>query len=51
MSSTALGLPLAAAPSRRSRRDSLPARLELGLEVVRGGLLELWSHKLRSILT
>jgi len=51
MSSTTLGLPLAVAPSRRSRRDSIPARLELGLEVVRGGLLELWSHKLRSILT
>lgn len=46
-----LALPLAAGAPRKDRRDSLAARLELGLEVVRGGLLELWSHKLRSILT
>lgn len=44
----ALAQPAAAAPVRR-----LPwgARLNLVLEVVTGGLLELWSHKLRSILT
>jgi len=46
-----LDLPIAAAPPRRNRRDSLAARLDLGAEVVRGGLLELWSHKLRSVLT
>ncbi|MBK9966208.1 MAG: ABC transporter permease [Holophagales bacterium] len=33
------------------RRDSLRARLDLVVEVVRGGLLELWAHKLRSVLT
>ena len=49
--SETLALPLAAGAPRRDRRDSLPARLELGLEVVRGGFLELWSHKLRSTLT
>ena len=42
---------LAAAPARRDRRDSLRARLDLVAEVVRGGFLELWAHKLRSILT
>ena len=30
---------------------SIPARLALYGEVVRGGLIELWAHKLRSILT
>lgn len=35
----------------RSRRDSAGARLALAAEVVRGGLLELWAHKLRSVLT
>ena len=34
-----------------SRRIGLGARLWLVLEVIRGGLLELWAHKLRSILT
>jgi len=33
------------------RRLSLGARLNLVLEVVNGGLVELWSHKLRSGLT
>ncbi len=46
-----LALPLAAGAPRKDRRDSLAARLDLGLEVVRGGFLELWSHKLRSVLT
>ena len=47
----ALDLSLDAEAPRRSRRDSIPARLALGAEVVRGGLLELWAHKLRSVLT
>ncbi|HYN42673.1 MAG TPA: hypothetical protein VE129_12900, partial [Thermoanaerobaculia bacterium] len=47
----AVALPLAAASPRRDRRDSLQARLALVAEVVRGGLLELWAHKLRSVLT
>jgi putative ABC transport system permease protein len=47
-----IALPAAAIVSpRRDRRDSLPARLALVAEVVRGGLLELWAHKLRSVLT
>ena len=36
------------AAGRRDRRDSLVARLSLVLEVVRGGLVELWAHKVRS---
>src|SRR5512141_2663480 len=52
MSSTAtLSISSAAAPVARDRRDSLPARLALVAEVVRGGFLELWAHKLRSVLT
>ncbi|MEP7133158.1 MAG: ABC transporter permease, partial [Acidobacteriota bacterium] len=34
-----------------SRRLSIPAHLALYGEVIRGGLIELWAHKLRSILT
>ena len=33
------------------RRKSLGVRIALVWEVVTGGLIELWSHKLRSILT
>lgn len=52
MSSVLAALPAAATASpRRDRRDSVPARLALALEVVRGGFLELWAHKLRSVLT
>ena len=36
---------------RPPRRLGLRARLALMFEVVRGGFLELWAHKLRSILT
>ena len=45
--------PLVVSPGRREtrRRLSLGARLNLVLEVVRGGLIELWAHKLRSLLT
>jgi putative ABC transport system permease protein len=52
MSSTseALAIPAAAAPAS-DRRDSMRARLALGAEVVRSGFLELWAHKLRSVLT
>jgi putative ABC transport system permease protein len=38
-------------PSRPRRRRSFANRLALVGEVVRGGLIELWAHKLRSILT
>ena len=51
MSSTTLALDATAEAPRRDRRDSLPARLALVAEVVRGGFLELWAHKLRSVLT
>ena len=51
MSSTTLALEGAEAPARRDRRDSLPARASLVAEVVRSGFLELWAHKLRSVLT
>ena len=34
-----------------SSRLSLGARVNLVFEVVTGGLVELWSHKLRSVLT
>lgn len=40
---------LAAAPIRRRR--SVGTRVALVWEVITGGLIELWSHKLRSILT
>jgi putative ABC transport system permease protein len=53
MSETAL--PIAAtAPRTRIRepqRLSLGAKLSLGWEIVKGGLVELWAHKLRSTLT
>jgi putative ABC transport system permease protein len=54
MSETAL--PLAAATEtaprpRAHRRLSLGAKLSLGWEIVKGGLVELWAHKLRSTLT
>jgi putative ABC transport system permease protein len=51
MSSNAL--PLAAAPSRSApaRRLSLRAYAALYWEVVKGGVVELWAHKLRSTLT
>jgi putative ABC transport system permease protein len=39
------------APPARRRRRSLGIRLALLWEVVTGGLVELWAHKLRSILT
>src|SRR5207245_8889066 len=40
-----------AAPTTAPRRFTLSARVGLVLSVVIGGLVELWAHKLRSILT
>jgi putative ABC transport system permease protein len=51
MSSESAALPLAAATPARPRRLPLRSHLALYLEVVRGGFIELWAHKLRSILT
>jgi putative ABC transport system permease protein len=50
MSSVVIPAAAVRAPERR-RRLSLGSRLWLLVEVVRGGLLELWAHKLRSFLT
>jgi putative ABC transport system permease protein len=49
MSSRAVPLPAAAADVPRGL--SLGARLSLGWEIVKGGFIELWAHKLRSTLT
>ena len=49
MSSAAI--PLAATPVARPRRRSARTYFALYLEVVRGGFIELWAHKLRSLLT
>ncbi len=53
MSETALALPLAGrGRAARPRRLSLGATSSsLGWEVVKGGFVELWAHKLRSTLT
>ncbi len=54
MSSRALPAAAASASGSagpRVRRLSLPAKLGLGWEIVKGGLIELWAHKLRSTLT
>jgi putative ABC transport system permease protein len=51
MSSVALPAPAAAANSFEERRLSWPARFNLFYEVIVGGLVELWAHKLRSLLT
>src|SRR5947199_4159931 len=40
-----------AAPAAIRRRRTLSVRAALVWEVVTGGLIELWSHKLRSLLT
>jgi putative ABC transport system permease protein len=50
MSSAAL--PLATRPAVRPvRRFSIGSRLALSWEVIKGGFVELWAHKLRSSLT
>jgi putative ABC transport system permease protein len=51
MSETALSLPAAAPTERSPRRLSLGAKFALGWEIIKGGLVELWAHKLRSTLT
>ncbi len=51
MSSVVLEAPAVPAPAPKVRRLSAGARIGLIWEVVKGGFLELWSHKLRSMLT
>jgi len=51
MSSRGDALPIATARSQGERRLSVGARLSLYGEVIRGGFIELWAHKLRSLLT
>ena len=51
MSEVALPLEDAVRGERAPRRLSLSAKLSLGWEIVKGGLVELWAHKLRSTLT
>lgn len=51
MSSRGDALPVVAATARGDRRLGLGGRLALYGEVVRGGFIELWAHKLRSLLT
>lgn len=51
MSETALPLPATVRTERPHRRLSIGAKLSLGWEIVKGGLIELWAHKLRSTLT
>jgi putative ABC transport system permease protein len=50
MSSRVVPLPAGAA-SATPRGLSVGARLSLGWEIVKGGFIELWAHKLRSTLT
>ena len=49
MSSRAVSL--TAIPAEKRRGHSIGTRLALYSEVVRGGIIELWAHKLRSLLT
>jgi putative ABC transport system permease protein len=49
MSSRAVPMPVPAAEAPRGL--SFGARLSLGWEIVKGGFIELWAHKLRSTLT
>jgi putative ABC transport system permease protein len=51
MTSTSSVAPDAAVRLREHRRLSIGAKLSLGWEIVKGGLVELWAHKLRSTLT
>jgi putative ABC transport system permease protein len=48
---TAPSLVVPGAKRPRARRRSLGASLSLTWEVIKGGFVELWAHKLRSILT
>ena len=51
MSSRAVPLPVAAAVGASAAPVARRAKLSLGWEIVKGGLVELWAHKLRSTLT
>ena len=54
MSELAANVPLSPVTGHLSparAKLSFGAQVSLGLEVIRGGFLELWAHKLRSILT
>ena len=51
MSSNALPLSAAGSPAMAPRHLSLGAKLSLAWEIIKGGLIELWAHKLRSTLT
>src|SRR5512142_2371679 len=54
MSELAANVPLSPVTGHLSparAKLSFGAQVALGLEVIRGGFLELWAHKLRSILT
>jgi putative ABC transport system permease protein len=52
MSSRTLPLPATAeSPAPRPHGLTLGGKLALGWEIVKGGLVELWAHKLRSTLT
>ncbi|HTO86393.1 MAG TPA: ABC transporter permease [Thermoanaerobaculia bacterium] len=51
MSSRAIPLPAARVAASGSHRLGLRAHLALYIEVVKGGFVELWAHKLRSTLT
>jgi putative ABC transport system permease protein len=47
----AAAAPAAGRGGRARRQRGLLAQVNLGLEVIAGGLVELWAHKLRSLLT
>jgi len=51
MSSAVLEAPAVAPPKPVVRRLSAAAQMGLVWEVIKGGFIELWAHKLRSILT
>ncbi len=51
MSSVVLETPAVATPKLSVRRLSFAAQLGLVWETIKGGFIELWSHKLRSFLT
>ena len=48
---SSVAVPTTASRSGTPRRRSIGARVALYGEVVRGGFIELWAHKLRSMLT
>jgi putative ABC transport system permease protein len=50
MNDTVIAAPVVVQPAK-ARRHGIGTRLALVWEVVTGGLIELWAHKLRSLLT